>query len=106
MQKTNIYVLKLKRNLIPLIFLMFTFCLLIFSKTNLPAVKNGLALFANSVIPSLLPFFIATEMLMHTNIVNQIGYMLNSIMKPLFNVSRSRCFCFCYGINFWISSWC
>lgn len=88
MQNTNIYILKLKRNFIPLMFLVFTFCLLIFSKSNLPAVKNGLVLFANSVVPSLLPFFIATEMLMHTNIVNQIGYLLNPIMKPLFNVRR------------------
>lgn len=98
MKRTPILVLKLKRNLIPLIFLGFTFCLLIFSKSNLPAVKNGLALFANSVVPSLLPFFIATEMLMHTNIVNHIGYILNPIMKPLFNVGGEGAFAFVMGI--------
>ena len=80
--------LKIRKLFFPLIFLIFTLCLLIFSKSNLPAVKNGLNLFANSVVPSLLPFFIATEMLMHTEIVNQIGYILNPIMKPLFNIRR------------------
>lgn len=39
MFKQNFYVIKLKRNFFPLLFLSFTFCLLIFSKTNLPAVK-------------------------------------------------------------------
>lgn len=80
--------LKIRKLFFPLIILIFTLCLLIFSKSNLPAVKNGLNLFANSVVPSLLPFFIATEMLMHTEIVNQIGYILNPIMKPLFNIRR------------------
>lgn len=98
MQKVNFYVVKLKRNFLPIIFLLFTFCLLIFSKTNLPAVKKGLSLWANSVIPSLFPFFVATEMLMHTNIVNQIGIIFNSIMKPLFNVNGKGAFAFVMGI--------
>lgn len=106
MFSSNIYFLKLKRNFIPLLFLGFTFCLLIFSKSNLPAIKNSLNLFANSVVPSLLPFFIATEMLMHTNIVNQLGIILNPIMKPLFNVNRPRWFCIYYGNNFGLSCWC
>ncbi len=69
--KQNFYVIKLKRNFLPIMFLCFTFGLLVFSKTNLPAVKSGLALWANSVVPSLFPFFVATELLMHTNIISQ-----------------------------------
>ena len=53
--KPNFYVVKIKRNFFPILFLCFTFCLLIFSKTNLPAVKSGLSLWANSVVPSLFP---------------------------------------------------
>lgn len=96
--KTNIYIIKIKRNFLPLLFLAFTFGLLIFSKTNLPAVKNGLALWANNVIPSLFPFFVATEMLMHTNIVNQIGVIFNNFMNPLFNVDGKGAFAFVMGI--------
>ena len=98
MQKANFYVIKLKRNFLPMLFLLFTFCLLIFSKTNLPAVKKGLSLWANSVVPSLFPFFVATEMLMHTNIVNQLGIIFNGIMKPLFNVNGRGAFAFVMGI--------
>lgn len=93
----HILVIKLKRNIIPILFLAFTAGLLIFSKSNLPAVKNGLTLFATSVIPSLFPFFVATELLMHTNIVNHIGNMLNSFMKPLFNVSGKGAFALVMG---------
>lgn len=96
--KHNFYVVKLKRNFLPLIFLFFTFSLLLFSKSNLPAVKSGLALWANSVIPSIFPFFVATELLMHTNIITQLGNILNRYMKPLFNIRGEGAFAFIMGI--------
>lgn len=96
--KQNFYVIKLKRNFLPIMFLCFTFALLIFSKTNLPAVKSGLALWANSVVPSLFPFFVATELLMHTNIISQLGILLNRYMKPIFNVRGEGAFAFIMGI--------
>lgn len=96
--KPSIYVIKLKRNLLPMLFLAFTFCLLIFSKSNLPAVKSGLALWANSVVPSLFPFFVATELLMHTNIITLLGHSLNRFMKPLFNIRGEGSFAFIMGI--------
>lgn len=94
----HFYIIKLKRNIIPILFLTFTAGLLIFSKSNLPAVKNGLQLFATSVIPSLFPFFVATELLMHTNILNYIGALFNCFMKPLFNVSGKGAFALVMGI--------
>ncbi len=96
--KQNFYVIKVKRNFLAIIFLCFTFGLLIFSKTNLPAVKSGLALWANSVVPSLFPFFVATELLMHTNIISQLGTLLNRYMKPIFNVRGEGAFAFIMGI--------
>ena len=98
LSKPSIYVVKLKRNFLPIIFLTFTFCLLIFSKSNLPAVKSGLSLWANSVIPSLFPFFVATELLMHTNIISLLGRYLNIYMKPLFNIRGEGAFAFIMGI--------
>lgn len=98
MVKANFYVVKLKRNFIPLIFIGFTFCLLLFSKSNLPAIKSGLSLWANSVVPSLFPFFVATELLMHTGIVYQLGNLLNRYMKPLFNIRGEGAFAFIMGI--------
>lgn len=96
--KHNFYVVKLKRNFLPLLFLIFTLCLLLFSKNNLPAVKSGISLWATSVVPSLFPFFVATELLMHTNIVSYLGILLNRYMKPLFNVRGEGAFAFLMGI--------
>ena len=82
----KIWYIKLKRNIIPIVFLLFTICLIIFSKSNIIAVKNSLNIWVNNVIPSLLPFFIATELLNNTNIPKIIGNLFNKIMRPLFNV--------------------
>lgn len=95
--KPSFYVIKLKKNLLSLLFLGFTFCLLIFSKSNLPAVKSGLFLWANSVVPSLFPFFVATELLMHTNVITLFGNLLNRFMKPLFNIRGEGAFAFIMG---------
>lgn len=96
--KAHIYTIKLKRNLLPMLFLGFTLCLLIFSKSNLPAVKSGLALWANSVVPSLFPFFVATELLMHTNVITLFGNLLNRFMKPFFNIRGEGAFAFVMGM--------
>lgn len=82
----KIWYIKLKRNIIPLTFLLFTICLVIFSKSNITAVKNSLSIWVNNVIPSLLPFFMATELLNHTDIPKLIGNIFNKVMRPLFNV--------------------
>lgn len=94
----KIFTFSFKKNIIPAIFCLFTICLVLFSNQNLTATKNGLALWFNSVVPSLLPFFIATELLGYTNIVSKIGKLLNKIMKPIFNVPGIGAYAFVMGI--------
>lgn len=96
--KCHFWVVKLKRNLLPLIFLCFAFSLLLFSKNNLPAVKSGLTLWATSVVPSLFPFFVATDLLMHTAVVNYFGILLNQWMMPLFGIRGEGAFGFVMGL--------
>lgn len=96
--KPKFIFLSVKRNLIPLAFCFFTVFLVIFSRNNLSAAKSGLLLWANNVVPSLLPFFIATELLSHTNIVSKIGKLLNPIMRPIFNIPGCGAYAFIMGI--------
>lgn len=98
MTKQHFYILKIKRNILPFAFLLFTLSLLLFSKSNLPAVKQGLNLWATAVVPSLFPFFVATELLMHTNMIAHLGNLLNKYMKPLFHVRGEGSFAFLMGI--------
>lgn len=96
--KYHFYIIKIKQNILALFFLAFCASLLLFSSSNLPAVKKGLSLWANSVVPSLFPFFVATELLMNTNFVYILGRILNKIMKPLFNIRGEGSFCFLMGL--------
>lgn len=98
MKKNHFYIIKLKQFMLPFILIMFTICLIIFSNTNLSAAKNGLVLWANSIVPSLFPFFVATELLSHTNFTYYLGRILNKIMKPVFNVRGEGSFAFIMGI--------
>ena len=92
------YIFKLNQLILPFVLIMFTACLVIFSRTNLLAAKNGLVLWANSVVPSLFPFFVATELLSHTNFTYYLGKLLNKFMKPIFNVRGEGSFAFIMGI--------
>ncbi len=97
-KKMRFYIFSLRKNLISILFILFTLCLVIFSKQNITAAKNGLLLWVNNVVPSLFPFFIATELLSQTNIVDYIGRIFNKIMQPLFNVSGIGAYALVLGI--------
>jgi sporulation integral membrane protein YlbJ len=57
----------------------------------------GLKAWWNIVFPSLLPFFIASELLMSFGIVNFMGVLLEPVMRPLFNVPGAGSFVMCIG---------
>lgn len=88
----------MKKHILPIIFLLFTISLVIFSTYNLTAAKSGLILWATSVVPSLFPFFIATELLSKTNIAHILGKFFNIFMKPIFNIRGEGSFAFIMGI--------
>ena len=87
---SKILIVSTKENVLSILFVLFTLGLILFSTANITAAKKGLTLWANSVVPSLLPFFIATELLSHTPIVDYLGYICQRFMKPLFHVPGSR----------------
>lgn len=80
------FIALLKRNLLTILFTLFLIFLVVFSNNNLIAAKEGITLWATCVVPSLLPFFIATELLNYTNIAQILGKLLRPIMNPIFNV--------------------
>ena len=90
--------LKFKKYIIPITFIIFTLSLIVFSKSNISAVKTGLNLWVNNIIPSLFPFFIAVELLNNTFLPRLIGKVFHSIMKPLFNVPGIGAYALFMGI--------
>ncbi len=98
MKSFKCYYFSIKRNILSILFVLFIFCLVIFSNSNLQATKSGLNLWANSVVPSLFPFLVATELLSYTNIVNFIGRKLDKFMKPIFNMPGISSYSFILGM--------
>lgn len=96
--KAKFYTINLKRNFLSILLCLFIICLLIFSKGNISAAKSGLSLWANSVVPSLFPFFIAIELLNHTNVANILGKFFSKIMRPFFNVPGVGAYIFIMGL--------
>ncbi|MBR6033705.1 MAG: sporulation integral membrane protein YlbJ [Clostridia bacterium] len=72
--------------------------MVLFSKSNMSSSKEGLYLWANTIVPTLLPFFIATELLSHTFVVGFLGRILNPVMNPVFNVPGEGAFALIIGI--------
>lgn len=98
MKKRHFYILKIKSLILPFILIIFTGCLIIFSNSNLLAAKKGLILWANSIVPCLFPFFVATELLSYTNFTYYLGKFFNKFMCPFFNIRGEGCFAFIMGI--------
>lgn len=93
----KLIIFNLKKNFFTILFSLFIICLIIFSNSNLEAAKTGLSLWATSVVPSLLPFFIGTELLYQTNFVNILGKLFTKFMRPIFNIPGESAIAFILG---------
>ncbi|MBM7701751.1 sporulation integral membrane protein YlbJ [Metabacillus iocasae] len=72
--------------------------LMIYPKEALEASTRGLSMWWTVVFPSLLPFFIISEMLIGFGIVRFIGVLLEPLMRPLFRVPGSGAFVLAMGM--------
>lgn len=97
MNKLKFLSTKFENFLFFFLIIFFLLSLFSFSFSNIKAVKSGLTLWYNSIIPSLFPFFVATELLLHTNIITIFDYLFSKITKPLFNVNGKCSFCILMG---------
>ena len=88
----------LKEKSISIIFILYLFFLVLFTKSNFNAAKKGITLWANNVVPSLFPFFVAVELLKHTNLIYFLSIKLDKYMKPIFYLPGVASFPFVMGL--------
>ncbi|OZM58488.1 sporulation integral membrane protein YlbJ [Lottiidibacillus patelloidae] len=74
------------------------FSLILFPKASFEASLRGLQMWWEVVFPSLLPFFIVSELLIGFGVVRFIGVLLEPIMRPLFRVPGSGGFVWAMGL--------
>ena len=84
---------------IPVLCIIFTACLILFTDTAAKSALNGLNLWAAVVVPSLFPFFVASEMLSRSGFARLTGKLLESVMRPVFNVPGCSSLALALGIT-------
>jgi len=88
------------RNLtLPLLGVIFILALILFSETSVNAALKGVRLWLDIVLPSLFPFFVASEVLNSTGFVRATGVLLEPVMRPLFKVPGCGSFALAMGIT-------
>jgi sporulation integral membrane protein YlbJ len=73
-------------------------CLIIAPKYTFEAAKEGLLLWSNVIIPSLLPFIIVSNLLIHFNLVHYISFIFKPIMKYFFNLPAAAGYAWVLGM--------
>ena len=59
---------------------------------GIESARNGLNLWFNILLPTLLPFFILSELFIASGLVSYFGRLLGPIMKPVFGISGEGAF--------------
>ncbi len=77
--------------------LFFVASMVVYPRIVFEGALVGLKTWWNIVFPALLPFFIASELLMSFGLVHFMGVLLEPIMRPLFNVPGAGSFIMAVG---------
>lgn len=80
---------KLKNIINIMIFFLILIVLLFFSKNNFENVKKSISIFISSIVPSLFPFILFTELIINTSILNSVQKYFGSFFTRIFNVSKN-----------------
>ena len=77
---------------------LFLCCLLLFPGAALTGAKNGLLLWFNQVLPSLLPFLILSSLFLSTGLSDSLAKRLAPVLSPIFRCSPSGCYAVVIGL--------
>ncbi len=77
---------------------LLTLSLVIYPKEGVESAVAGLKVFWDIVLPSLLPFFVLSEVLLGMGVVHFLGVLLEPLMRPLFNVPGVGAFALSMGL--------
>ncbi len=78
--------------------IVFTIALVVYPQQGFEAGIAGLRVFFDIVFPSLLPFFILSELLLGLGVVRGFGVLLEPFMRPLFSVPGVGAFALSMGL--------
>lgn len=85
--------------ILPIAVMAFNILIILFPKEIISAARNGIGLWFNNVLPSLLPFVIGTNLLIGLGVVSFFGTLLEPLMLKLFNVPGCGVFAWVLGLT-------
>lgn len=85
--------------IIPMLACLFNVFLLMYPREVLNAAREGLGLWFNNVLPSMLPFIIGTNILTGMGFAHFLGMLLSPVVTPLFNVPGAGGFALITGLT-------
>lgn len=90
---------KLNTCIIPIFVAFFNVIIILFPQTALNAASEGLLLWFNKVIPSLLPFLIGTSLLNSLGFCSFLGVLFSPIMNKVFKISGEGAYALAVGLT-------
>ncbi len=75
-----------------------TLMLVIHPQSAMESALGGMRIFFDIVLPSLLPFFVLSEIMLGLGVVHFIGVLFEPLMRPLFNVPGAGAFALSMGL--------
>lgn len=97
-EEKQVFRSKLKTIVLALSVTLMALSLIAFPQESVSASIRGLDMWLEIVFPSLLPFFIVSEMLIGFGVVKFIGILLEPLMRPLFRVPGVGGFAWAMGM--------
>lgn len=91
--------LNIKGLMFPILFLFLMILIILNPKNSLNAALVGVDIWFFTILPSLLPFFILSEITIRLGVVNFIGSLMSPLMLPIFNVPGEGAFIFTMSIT-------
>ncbi|MBS4539753.1 sporulation integral membrane protein YlbJ [Clostridium sp. D2Q-11] len=90
---------KIKGLIYPILFVTLIILIVLNPKNCIKAALDGVNIWFFTVLPSLLPFFILSEITIRLGVVKFIGSLMSPLMIPLFNVPGEGAFIFTMSIT-------
>lgn len=86
--------MKMKLQSIGLLTLLFTFCIciLIYSNSVISSVSFSISIWKDNLFPSLFPFFVLSDLLIHYGFIELCGFFFQGIMKSIFYLPKEASF--------------
>lgn len=83
---------------VPLTVIVIALSMILLPEPSFKAAERGLGVWWEVVLPALLPFFIAAELMMGTGTVHFMGVLMEPVMRPVFNVPGAGSFTLAMGL--------